>query len=167
VTDLYTVRIPDWSDGRHLDLTNIEADGPEGATAKAVEWVNRRAGYHYCDRLPATPLQPHNGRDALADAYQEALDLVVYLRQEIAEREDLRAERDKLRAFKDWVHAFLDAQGIPADPDPEETAWTGCRIGCRMRYLTAERDRLRAQIKGHCDRIAAQSELLSRRAEAP
>jgi hypothetical protein len=53
VTDLYTVRIPDWSDGRHLDLTNIEADGPEGATAKAVEWVNRRAGYHYCDRLPA------------------------------------------------------------------------------------------------------------------
>jgi hypothetical protein len=114
-----------------------------------------------------TPLQPHNGRDALADAYQEALDLVVYLRQEIAEREDLRAERDKLRAFKDWVHAFLDAQGIPADPDPEETAWTGCRIGCRMRYLTAERDRLRAQIKGHCDRIAAQSELLSRRAEAP
>lgn len=27
------------------------------------------------------PLQPHNGRDALADAYQEALDKVVYLRQ--------------------------------------------------------------------------------------
>ena len=34
-----------------------------------------------------TPLQPHNGRDALVDAYQEALDLVVYLRQAIAERE--------------------------------------------------------------------------------
>lgn len=44
-----------------------------------------------------TPLQPHNGRDALVDAYQEALDLAVYLRQEIAEREDLRAERDQLR----------------------------------------------------------------------
>ena len=28
-----------------------------------------------------TRLQPHNGRDALVDAYQEALDLVVYLRQ--------------------------------------------------------------------------------------
>ena len=28
-----------------------------------------------------TPLQPHNGRDALADAYQEALDKAVYLRQ--------------------------------------------------------------------------------------
>jgi hypothetical protein len=35
----------------------------------------------------STPLQAHNGRDALVDAYQEALDLVVYLRQVIEERE--------------------------------------------------------------------------------
>ena len=34
-----------------------------------------------------TPLQPHNGRDALVDAYQEALDLAVYLRQAIYERD--------------------------------------------------------------------------------
>jgi hypothetical protein len=34
-----------------------------------------------------TPLQPHNGRDALVDAYQEALDLVMYLRQAIEERD--------------------------------------------------------------------------------
>lgn len=34
-----------------------------------------------------TPLQPHNGRDALTDAYQEALDLLVYLRQMIYERD--------------------------------------------------------------------------------
>lgn len=33
-----------------------------------------------------TPLQPFNGRDALVDAYQEALDMVVYLRQAIYER---------------------------------------------------------------------------------
>ena len=32
-----------------------------------------------------TPLQPHNGRDALVDAYQEALDLACYLRQALAE----------------------------------------------------------------------------------
>jgi len=31
-------------------------------------------------------LTAHNGRDALTDAYQEALDLAVYLRQEIQER---------------------------------------------------------------------------------
>lgn len=32
------------------------------------------------------PLQPNNGRDPLIDAYQEALDLAVYLRQAIEER---------------------------------------------------------------------------------
>lgn len=38
-------------------------------------------------RKYGTPLQPHNGRDALVDAYQEALDLCVYLRQAIFERD--------------------------------------------------------------------------------
>lgn len=33
-----------------------------------------------------TRLQAYNGRDALVDAYQEALDLCVYLRQAIEER---------------------------------------------------------------------------------
>jgi len=33
-----------------------------------------------------TLLKANNGRDALWDAYQEALDLVMYLRQEIVER---------------------------------------------------------------------------------
>lgn len=32
------------------------------------------------------PLQAGNGRDALQDAYEEALDLAVYLRQAIEER---------------------------------------------------------------------------------
>lgn len=35
-----------------------------------------------------TPLQAHNGRDALRDAYDEALDLACYLRQLIEERTD-------------------------------------------------------------------------------
>jgi hypothetical protein len=34
-----------------------------------------------------TTLQTHNGRDPLLDAYQEALDLVMYLRQTLAERD--------------------------------------------------------------------------------
>ena len=34
-----------------------------------------------------TALQPFNGRDALKDAYAEALDLCVYLRQAIYERD--------------------------------------------------------------------------------
>lgn len=33
-----------------------------------------------------TPLQTNNGRDMLQDAYEEALDLVVYLRGAIEER---------------------------------------------------------------------------------
>ena len=34
-----------------------------------------------------TFLQPHNERDALVDAYQEALDLCMYLRQTLYERD--------------------------------------------------------------------------------
>jgi hypothetical protein len=37
-----------------------------------------------------TALQPDNGRDALRDAYEEALDLACYLRQAIVERDMLR-----------------------------------------------------------------------------
>lgn len=33
-------------------------------------------------------LQSHNGRDALRDAYEEALDLAMYLRQAIEERNE-------------------------------------------------------------------------------
>ncbi len=33
-----------------------------------------------------TPLQPFNGRDALIDAYQEALDLCAYMKQAAEER---------------------------------------------------------------------------------
>lgn len=49
-------------------------------------------------------LQPHNGRDALVDHYQELLDGVKYIRQEIEERKDYRAEgaaaeREKIVEF--------------------------------------------------------------------
>lgn len=42
-------------------------------------------------RRYGTALRAHNGRDALVDAYQEALDLVVYLRQAIEERKAIAA----------------------------------------------------------------------------
>jgi hypothetical protein len=38
-------------------------------------------------RKYGTALEANNGRDALMDAYQEALDLAMYLRQAIAERD--------------------------------------------------------------------------------
>jgi len=38
------------------------------------------------------PLQAGNGRDALRDAYEEALDLAAYLRQELEERRAARGD---------------------------------------------------------------------------
>ena len=49
----------------------------------------------------AVPLAPFNNRDALRDAYEEALDLVVYLKQAIEEREQL------MRAHKAEKHQRL------------------------------------------------------------
>jgi hypothetical protein len=43
-----------------------------------------------------TLLQAGNGRDALRDAYEEALDLSVYLRQAIEERDMARREGETL-----------------------------------------------------------------------
>ena len=42
-----------------------------------------------------TYLKTDNGRDALVDAYQEALDLCMYLRQAILEKEALRERISK------------------------------------------------------------------------
>jgi hypothetical protein len=46
-------------------------------------------------RKYGTPLQVNNGRDPLVDAYQEALDLVVYLRQAIERRTTVDKSRRK------------------------------------------------------------------------
>lgn len=40
-----------------------------------------------------TPLQAHNGRDFLQDAYEESLDQTVYLRGALEERKTLGASR--------------------------------------------------------------------------
>lgn len=96
-----------------------------------------------------TPLQPHNGRDPLVDLYQELLDAVVYARQEIQEREDWRGRALAAEAFKAWVHAFLDERGVPADPDPEANQRSGCRIGCRLRWVFDRVERLKAMLDVH------------------
>lgn len=43
------------------------------------------------------PLQAHNGRNALQDAYEEVLDLAVYLKQAIIERGDTWVEPEDHR----------------------------------------------------------------------
>ena len=72
------------------------------------------------------------------------------------EKAELKAERDKLQAFKTWVHEYLDAHGVPHHP-PGTHGAEGCRIGDRMDWVFAERDRLRAMPawpEGDTSRIA-------------
>jgi hypothetical protein len=61
----------------------IKTKGPDiwPMVIKDMEDRNRKGKEKY-----GTPLQAFNGRKSLVDAYQEALDQVVYLRQEIEER---------------------------------------------------------------------------------
>jgi hypothetical protein len=58
---------------------------------KAAVWpivmADMQARHELGIKRYGTPLQPFNGRDALRDAYEEALDLAVYLRTAIYERD--------------------------------------------------------------------------------
>jgi hypothetical protein len=61
-----------------------------------------------------TPLQAFNGRDALVDAYQEALDLCVYLRQKLEEiggvnRTPAIGEREPWTVNDEYRHALAIA----------------------------------------------------------
>lgn len=59
--------------------------GAPNITVLVVEDMVARANEGY--RKYGTHLRPDNGRDALRDAYEEALDLAQYLRQAIYERD--------------------------------------------------------------------------------
>lgn len=80
----------DWGDVLARVPGGIVDQPPPIPSDRAAVWDLVIADMHERDAVGreryGTPLQPHNGRDALVDAYQEALDLVVYLRQAIEER---------------------------------------------------------------------------------
>lgn len=150
-----------------------------------------------------TPLQVDNGRDALIDAYQEQLDHVVYLRQEI-ERRRLPLERiatlaqrimdleTAIRRHRDYrgddrchlddgeLYSFLPEGDTRPAKDTAVTIENCYRyITCRQQgreyispqrrieELEAENTALRQLNTRHCDRIAAQSALLSKKADKP
>ena len=56
-------------------------------------------------------LRPHNGRNALIDAYQEVLDLSVYLRQEIEEQRTLDSALDSLRKIPGYEKSTISDVG--------------------------------------------------------
>ena len=71
-----------------------------------------------------TELQAHNGRDALVDAYQEALDLVVYLRQEIAERPK---NQTRPKSHKHITKAIADLKTAYEDLATWDTDMVSCK----------------------------------------
>lgn len=67
---------------------------PKPTTSEESKVVLKMVASDLADRAQVglaeygTYLETHNGRDALRDAYEEALDLVMYLRQALSERDD-------------------------------------------------------------------------------
>ena len=64
---------PDPTDGHGPDIVDLVQKNLDERRKKGIESYGR-------------PLRAGNGRDALWDAYEEALDLACYLRQAIEER---------------------------------------------------------------------------------
>lgn len=65
-----------------------------------------------------TPLQPFNGRNALIDAYQESLDLAVYLRQRILEDELSKDETSDIKAYLVKLVTYLESKNSPIGTQP-------------------------------------------------
>ncbi len=81
--------------------TAIPQSSPIGNGGVVIEHViqSLEARAEFGMKKYGTLLRTHNGRDALVDAYQEALDQVMYLAQAIMEQSD---ERKALELWKRW-----------------------------------------------------------------
>jgi len=64
-----------------------------------------------------------------------------------AETKELKKQLKAAKAFKTFVHKSLDDYGVPADPEPEETAKHGCRISGRLNWLYDEINNLNVAIQ--------------------
>lgn len=86
-------------------------------------------------------LKAFNGRNAMVDAYQEALDLAVYLRQHLEEVKHLTAERDAARAEVERQKQWLR--------EADQT-WYGklTAADAEVERLTKERDTLQHLLGG-------------------
>lgn len=83
------------------DIAKLVQSDIDGRIAKGVETYGER-------------LRAFNGRDALQDAYEEALDLCLYLRQAIREREAQRIAdselAERMRQLEAWLPAHIAKQ---------------------------------------------------------
>lgn len=90
-----------------------------------------------------TSLQPGNGRDALRDAYEEALDLASYLKQALIERDGATVDEAPMAGRPVSMAAPFDTL-IRADSfgeDPTHWSWR-CRLGCRYDHRAGDEQAL-------------------------
>lgn len=69
---------------RHTEALLADAPPP---TLWDLVVVDMKGRDDFGTRKYGRPLAPHDGRDTLRDAYEEALDLAVYLRKALHERD--------------------------------------------------------------------------------
>lgn len=88
------------------------------------------------------------------------------------ERDEALQRAEAAERFKTFVHGYLDSHGVPHGDPANQHQVEGCRIGARLDLLFAERDALAAEIlrlktlnEQLAERVAGQSDLLTRRAE--
>lgn len=94
-------------------MTPNNASTPEPPPQPGLEIVYPRILTDIIARVEAgrakygTPLQTFNGRDSLNDAYQETLDLLMYLKQQMMERGALdKAIKEVLMRGQNLKHAM-------------------------------------------------------------
>jgi len=79
-----------YADGTHRDFAAQQQPDPQPGRHVVADYVlaDIQARVEAGREKYGTVLMSHNGRDPLWDAYQEAIDLVFYLRQALIERDD-------------------------------------------------------------------------------
>jgi len=93
----------------------IVHDGPfvkDRVLADIEELCGRRAEKY------GSHLQAHNGRDALQDAYEEALDMALYLKQAIMERDGATSTYGWWQVYRHLFQQLVDDHGL----SPNEAA---------------------------------------------
>lgn len=104
-----------------LVIIDVEANRRLDAATVSLLVADMRARDTFGRERYGVPLTAHNGRDHLADAYQEALDGCVYLRAQIEEgsADSVIAGRVILAYLAAVRHAH-DVRSIIALRDPEK-----------------------------------------------
>lgn len=113
-----------------------------------------------------TRLQPHNGRDALVDGYQEALDLCVYLRQAIEELASPIME-DRATTTCERAELMLDQLATLIHPEGGNLPVSihAQAVDMFRTHLEAECAEAKKVALGLAERVKQQSELLTAQVE--